>query len=159
MLNLPFCWQQNVFSSLQSKSTFSYLFSFAFIQKQLSVISWGLICNQREDWFITRRVFRLPQNNHYVQTRRPTAASQYLWSNPYMIFLQSVFNKIQFLQEVKLLLGKKLGMEAEWKEVCFISIILLRVFNIMLMCPITSITQNFPRLCNQLTVTFTEFIN
>lgn len=126
MLNSPFCWQQNVFSSLQSKSTFSYLFSFAFIQKQFSVISWGLICNQREDWLVSSRVFHLSQPNHYVQTQRPRAASQCLWSNLCKIVLRTVFSEIWAQQEVKLLLGKMLGIEAEWNEVCFFSVLLLQ---------------------------------
>lgn len=37
-----------MFSSLQSKSVFSYLFSLTFIQKQFSDISFGPICNGRK---------------------------------------------------------------------------------------------------------------
>lgn len=165
MFNLPFCWQQNVFSSLQSKSTFSYLFSFAFIQKQFSVISWGLICNQR-DGFINSSVFHLSQCYRYVQTQGPLAASRCLWSNPCNIFPQSVFNKIQVPQEAKVLLREKKkknvplshswGFGAEWNKICFFLIIPLRVFNnARVHCNNSSsgyITHPHPRLCDHETI-------
>lgn len=163
MSNLPFCWQQNVFSSLQSKSTFSYLFSFALIQKQFSVISWGLICNQR-DGFFNSWVFHLSLRNHYFQTQCPIAASRCLGSNPCNIFPQSVCNKIQVPQEAKVLLKKKQfrlseswGFEAEWNKTCFFLIIPLKVF-LKKACvhryssSAGYVTHHFARLCDHETI-------
>lgn len=108
MLNLPFCWQQNVFSSLQSKSTFSYLFSFAFIQKQFSVISWGLICNQRKiDWVIKSLGVLSVPDHIYIQTQHPTAASTCLWNNPLRFFPKVYSMKYRFCRNLRFYLRKE----------------------------------------------------
>lgn len=97
LLNLPFCWQQNVFSSLQSKSVFSYLFSLTFIQKQFSDISFGPICNGRK---VTPNSWAGPITAH--RSGSPSS-SRCLWSQLFQICPQRWPSDRYILQNTEVL--------------------------------------------------------
>lgn len=83
-------------------------------------------------------------------------------------FSQSMFNEIQVLQEVNVLLGRKKKkvplsnsweFEVEWNEVCFFSIILLLVFsNAQFMWPWNHHSAGFRIPMSRLTIHFWQVV-
>lgn len=74
-----------MFSSLQSKSVFSYLFSLTFIQKQFSDISFGPICNQRRGThkhLSSSPILAQSQHNQYPQAPADVCGVSSLRSDP-----------------------------------------------------------------------------